>query len=289
MKNRTTGRGEQGRRLLAALLALFSISMTTALSAQETDEEIVGTIRFSSASSTTVYVLSFGVGTQYTDTTDREHEDYIPPFLPPGDYLVAFERECTESDGLPPCYFKQDLRAIPDSVREKGLTQFQVNYRLRLRNSTNQGLQLAIRNPDWPRGLDSLRIVDAQLASAFDRTFTGPAVAQVSDPQTSWMNVTAYYNLAVASVDRDESRQENLLAQLANPVDRGTVTLSSELLQSGGRLVLMSPDGRQVLEHDLGTDGAALQVDRLPGGLYHLLRFDRDGEMVEGRSMVIVR
>ena len=185
-------------RYRLSILWLFLFALTLPMQGQEEEVDIQGTLRFSSDVTPTVYILSFGVGTLYTDTTDREYEDYIPPFAPPGGYLIAFERECTESDGLPPCYFKQDLRGLPDSVREMGLTRFALTYRLRIRNSTNEGLRLAIRNADWPAGLDSLHIVDIQLASAFDQTFTGPTIDTISDPQTTWLDVTAYYNLEVA-------------------------------------------------------------------------------------------
>jgi hypothetical protein len=275
-------------RFLLPALILFSFAQQ--LTGQEENVDIRATLRFSSDVSSTIYILSFGVGSDYTDTTDREFEEFIPPFAPPGGYLIAFERECQESDGDPPCYFKQDFRGIPDSVKERGLKQFTLTYRLRIRNLTNEGLNLAIRNPDWPVGLDSVRIVDIQLASAFDETFTGPRIDTVSDPQTVWLDVTAYYNLAVSSVTEKLRPSEELLHQLVNPVVGHSLSLSPEIRQRGGRLVLVTHDGRSVVEHSLQQgDAGILPLEGLPNGPYHLIHFDRRGVLREGRSIVLLR
>ena len=276
-------------RYRLSILWLFLFALTLPMQGQEEEVDIQGTLRFSSDVTPTVYILSFGVGTLYTDTTDREYEDYIPPFAPPGGYLIAFERECTESDGLPPCYFKQDLRGLPDSVREMGLTRFALTYRLRIRNSTNEGLRLAIRNADWPAGLDSLHIVDIQLASAFDQTFTGPTIDTISDPQTTWLDVTAYYNLEVASVEDAEGPSEGLLAQLTNPVVGERLHLGAGIAARGGTLMVVASDGRSVAEHSLEEGGEVLQLDGLPTGHYHLVWFDRNGILQERRSLLLLR
>lgn len=276
-------------RIRFILPSLIFLIFSLPLKGQEEAVDIRATLRFSSDVSQAIYILSFGVGTDYTDTTDREFEEFIPPFSPPGGYLIAFERECQESDGDPPCYFKQDFRGIPDSVRDRGLKQFALTYRLRIRNSTDKGLNLAIRNPDWPAGLDSVRIVDVQLASAFDETFTGPAIDTVSDPQTVWLDVTAYYNLAVSSVIEEMRPSEGLLNQLVNPVVGQSLRLGSEILQRGGRLMLVTPDGRSVVERPLGEGDGVLQLEGLPNGLYHLIYFDRGGVLRERRSIVLLR
>ena len=276
-------------RLLIPSLILLGISLSLPLKGQEEDVDIRATLRFSSDASPTIYLLSFGVGTDYTDTTDREFEEFIPPFAPPGGYLIAFERECQESDGDPPCYFRQDFRGIPDSVKERGLKQFALTYRLRIRNSTNRGLNLAIRNPDWPAGLDSVHIVDIQLASAFDETFTGPVIDTVSDPQTVWLDVTAYYNLAVSSVTEEMRPSEGLLNQLVNPVVGQSLSLGPEIMQRGGRLMLVTADGRSVVERSLEGDQGVLPLEGLPNGLYHLIYFDRGGVLRERRSIVLLR
>ncbi len=273
-------------RLISSFLLLLFCA--TGLSAQGEDVDITGTLRFSSTASTTVYILSYGVGSNYTDTTDPGFEEFVPPFSPPGGYLIAFDRECSVTDGDPPCYFKQDFRGVPDSVASGENPQFALSYRIRVRNATRVGFQLAILNGDWPRGLDSLHVVDAQLASAFEKTFTGPEVAEVTDPETLWLNVTAYYNLQTLSVAEGVGAG-SILASVVNPVMGQPLVLSSEDLPApGGRLLLVDVNGRVLVDREVEGE-VVVETDHLPNGAYHLLYFDRSGMLGEKRSILVIR
>lgn len=281
---------EASRRMLLATLVLAWTSWGSliALNAQEID--ITGRVRFSSTESTTVYALSYGVGTQYTDTTDSDFEEFIPPFAPPGGYLIAFDRECSISDGDPPCYFRQDFRGVPDSVTGGENNRFSISYRIRIRNATGKGFTLSILNNDWPRGLDSLRIVDATLAAAFNRIFTGPEVTTIDDPETTWLDVTAYYNLNTLSVATDIVQSKALLSTIANPVTGSQIQIPEGAADLGGNLLLVAVDGRVIRSVEVQeslTD--AIDVSSLPSGYYYLLYHDKNDILRERRPLLISR
>ena len=280
--------------IFCTVLFLGLVLQVGTVEAQEID--IIGSLRFSSTESTTIYNLSYGIGTLYTDTTDREYEEFIPPFAPPGGYLVAFDRECSISDGDPPCYFRQDFRGVPDSVASGENNRFSISYRIRVRNATGKGLTIAILNSDWPRGLDSLRVVDGTFAAAFDRTFTGPEVTTIEDPETLWLDVTAYYNLNTLSAPSEplESTKYgsaiDLLSTIANPVTTQTITLPSGLADPGGIVRLVDVNGRVMRTVDFSQregGSALLDLQGLPTGAYYLLYVDRNGLLRDRRAFVI--
>ncbi len=284
-KSRT---GELAR--IASMVIVLTLTGLGSMTLHAQEIDIVGKIRFSSTESTTIYTLSYGVGTLYTDTTDRDFEEFVPPFSPPGGYLIAFDRPCSISDGDPPCYFRQDLRGVPDSVVGGENNRFSISYRIRVRNATRKGITLSILNSDWPRGLDSLHVVDGTFAAAFDRTFTGPEVTTIDDPETTWLDVTAYYNLNTLSVAEVVSRARALLSTIGNPVTGAEIHLPEGGSDLAGTLLLVGVDGRVIRTIELAESvDRLIDVSSLPSGYYYLLYQDSKGHLREQRSLLIAR
>ena len=272
------------------ILVVGIITTSYQLRSQDRIVDIVGTLRFSSERSSIIYNLSYGVGTNYTDTTEREYEESVPPFLPPGGYLIVFERECTPSDGDPPCYWKQDLRGIPDSVGDQLRTQFALKYNIHIHNQTGAGFQLSILNSDWPVGVDSVNIVDPDVPTAFNETFTGPAIVTIEDEFTARLAVTAYYNLATLSVmDFIQGTSEKQLHIGPNPSFRETTVVTE--MRPGDRIIVMNLMGETVLSREIteSTNRFVLPIEGLTEGMYIVAYKDANGLLTAQSKMQIIR
>lgn len=270
-------------------VALFFCSSAVAVIAQETDVDIVGTIRFYSTRVTQVQSLSYGVGSKYTDSTDPDYEEMIPPFPPPGGYLIVLDRACSSIDGDPPCYWKQDFRGVPDSIQELESPEFSIEYDvLIVNNSTGAGVTLSILAPDWPPNVDSIHFVDVQLPKAFNHTFTGPGEAEVTDEFTKYIKMTVYYNLNVSSI-KAESVGESPLLSLGvrpNPVEGNEVVVNSAF-QAGDRVVVADMLGCSVAQHTFTQNAGEVRMGtaELSAGSYMIVHLNRKGEVL-GRNLL---
>jgi len=272
--------------IYAVLLMLLIGTMTTW--SQEPEIDIRGTLRFSSVEHPTLgpNVINYGAGTLYTDSTDREYEDEIPPFNAlPGSFVIAFLRPCSDVEAI--CWWNQDLHGIPDSVTEGGLTRFALRYTINISNGTNQGFRIAINNNDWPLGVDSIKIFDRVLPRAYTRVFTGPTIDTIDDPETSILDVTVYYNLRTLSVDRD-AVLESSLAVAPNPLRGENLSLHGRFA-GNDRILIVDALGRTVDEKMIAeeTENIAWNALTIPSGVYYLLHFDEKG-MLHGRRMLNV-
>ena len=274
--------------MIIASLLLGGMICETAR-AQEEIIDIVGRLNFTSERSSSAYHLYYGVGSNYTDTTDKAYEQFIPPFTPPQDYLIVFERECTYSDGDPPCFWNEDLRGVPDSVKE-GKQHFALTYRIRsVSNQTGAGFKLSILNPDWPDGLDSINIVDPIVPTAFNRTITGPITGVVIDQFTSRLTLTAYYTVEPASGVQTEEHEDNHLVIAPNPVLDGRVHVAGPL-RAGDQLVVIDNRGERVMWREMTNEQKMVELqDDLPSGAYFLLHLDTSGSVLGKASFQIIR
>lgn len=282
-------------RIQIAVVSVWVIligAFCSPVSAQDESINITGTIRFYSPSITQPQPLDYGVGTLYTDGTDPSKEGQIPPFPPPGSsYLVYLDRECDPEDGDPPCWWKADLRGVPDSVINGGKKQFKIKYRIGVENNTGKPLVLSILNPDWPAGVDSMHVVDAQLARAFDHTFTGPVEIEIEDILTKYLDVTVYYNLNVSSVQADQrSVLRESLTVLPNPVLSSSLTVDGDF-HAGDQLELTAVSGEVLLTEQLADSrrSIVLNVEKVASGAYILVQKDGQGRAVQQQHVRIVR
>jgi hypothetical protein len=263
---------------------------TVVLSAQGSDVDIQGTLRFSSLEHPTLgpNIINYGTGTLYTDSTDRAYEDEIPPFgALPGSFVFAFLRPCSDDEVI--CWWNQDLRGIPDSVTEGGVTRFELRYTITISNGTNQGFRVGINNNDWPLGVDSIKIFDRVLPRAYTQVFTGPTIDTIDDPETSILDVTVYYNLRTLSVDRDAT-VESALAIAPNPLRGENLSLQGRF-DGNDRLLLVDALGRTVDEKMVTeeTTQIAWHALGIPTGVYYLLHFDEKGLLRGRRQLTVIR
>lgn len=274
-------------------IALVIGGITAPLTAQENDVDIIGTLRFRSPGVTQVQTLSFGVGDKYTDSTDREYEEFIPPFPPPGGFLIVLDRACSSGDGDPPCYWKQDYRGIPDSIAEIETPRFSIDYDILIvNNSTGAGLILTMLAPDWPQHVDSIHLVDVQLPRAFEHTLTGPAVVEITDEFTKYIKMTVYYNFEVSAVEaaQDVRGVEKALLVTPNPANGNEVVVRSAF-QSGDRVAVADMLGRVITEVEVekGENDIRIGTADLPPGNYMILRLNARGEVRGREHLRIVR
>ncbi len=280
-----TARQQPG--LLGAIATLLLVS-TVGLQAQEVD--ITGTLRFSSERTATHYDLEYGVGSIYTDTTDRDYETFVPPFTPPDGFLMALQRECTVTDGDPPCFFLQDFRGVPDSVSgPEANDQFALTYKINVNTPTGTGFRMRINNGDWPLGVDSIHLVELHIAPSIDTVLTGPLVFATNQDDISALEFTVYYNLRTLSVHAATSvGVQESLGGLENPVNGGIQTLD-RWIAPGDRLVCVDMAGRIVLQSNAVAGAITVDFDRLVSGSYRILLLDSDGTPRESRSLVLRR
>ena len=276
---------------VAVLLAGLILSAPTAHSQDKI--EIVGEIGFFSPNITKPQILSYGAGTEYTDTTDRDVEDYIPPFVPPGNsFLVYLDRECDANDGDPPCWWSKDYRAVPDEVVNGGETRFSIEYSIGIKNNTGSTLHLAILNFQWPAGVDSIHVEDAMLARAFDHTFTGPVQIEIEDPLTSQLKVVVYYNLNTLSVNAESVavEAEGTLTVQPNP-GQGTSVMVRSAFKAGETILVTDMLGRTVIENAIHENASSLELptSELFPGNYMVVRLDSRGRIVTRKTLQIIR
>lgn len=280
-------------RLYGMILGVLCFCAATSMVGQETAVDIIGNVRFNSPRVTQVQTLSYGVGTKYTDSTDQDYEELIPPFPPPGGFLIILDRACDVSDGDPPCYWKQDFRGLPDSVADLESPEFSIEYNLVLvNNATGANMMLTILAPDWPANVDSIHFVDVQLPRAFNHTLTGPAQLEITDEFTKYIKMTVYYNLTVSSVE-SVSRGEEVVSGLnlrPNPVNDEDVLLRSAF-NTGDRVLISDMLGRVVAERGVREAVEELQIGtgELPEGMYMVVRVNTEGEIVGRDLLHIIR
>ncbi len=275
------------------LVALVIGGIAAPLMAQEGDVDITGTLRFRSPGVTQVQTLFFGVGDKYTDSTDREYEEFIPPFPPPGGFLVVLDRACSSGDGDPPCYWKQDYRGLPDSIAEIETPQFSIDYDIQIvNNSTGKGLILTMLAPDWPQNVDSIHFVDVQLPRAFEHTLTGPAVIEITDEFTTYIKMTVYYNLEVSTVEEatDAGIAESALQVAPNPANGNEIAVRS-IFQAGDRVAVADMLGRVIVETEAAKGEREIRIGTaaLPSGNYMVMRLKATGEVIGQELLRIVR
>lgn len=283
-----TGRAVAVRRLtlLGAVILLIAPFGSTA---QTGELDITGAFRFSNPRTTTTYTLTYGVGSNYTDTTDKEYETFVPPFPPPDGFLMVFDRECAPSDGDPPCFFLEDLRGVPDSVANpEGTDRFSIVHRIRVLTPTGSGFSLRINNGDWPLGVDSIRLTEEHIAPSIDTLLTGPLVLSTSQSDIRALRVVVYYNLRTLSVEPDlllASDRFDPFDRIENPVLSGSIDLGA-VIGPGDDVMLIDMTGR-VVRRTSGERATPIAVDDLPVGPYHLVRYNRQtGERSE-RTVIV--
>ena len=274
------------------VFACFLSILTPATTQSQDNIEIIGQIRFFSPAITQPQVLKYGTGTNYTDTTDREVEEFLPPFVPPGNsFLVYLDRDCDANDGDPPCWWKTDLRAVPADVEHGEATRFAIEYTIGIKNNTGGTLFLSILNPDWPDAVDSIHVEDAMLARAFNHTFTGPVQIEMEDPLTSVLDVVVYYNLNTLSVATDAGREpaEQLLLQ-PNPAKASTITVHSNF-KAGESLLVANLRGEVLMEEFVQEERPSLQVHTgdLPSGTYVVVRMNAKRQVLVREILQVVR
>lgn len=281
------------RIIYLALAFTCSISILAPTTVQSQDKiDIIGKLRFFSPAITQPQVLQYGTGTDYTDTTDREVEEFLPPFVPPGNsFLVYLDRACDANDGDPPCWWDTDLRAVPADVQSGEVKQFAIEYTVGVKNNTGGTLFLSILNPDWPDEVDSIHVEDAMLARAFNHTFTGPVQIEMTDPLTSQLKVIVYYNLNTLSVAADAGVEstEQLLLQ-PNPAHASTITVNSHF-KVGESLSVANMRGQVLMETFVQEETASVQIntEALPSGMYVVVRMNEKGQVVAQEILQVVR
>lgn len=275
--------------LLAGLLCVVS-AMSVEIAWGQEPLEIIGTLRFSSPVASPAQALQYGVGAHYTDTTDRDDEDFIPPFPAlPGTFVVYLDRACDSKDGDPPCWWQADFRSIPDSAKGES-SQFWIEYRIGISNNTERTLSLSIFPLDWPSGVDSIYVEDVILPRAFQHTLTGPVEVEIEDIQTTQLRLRVYYNLNTLSVDQElvESVSPILLEVLPNPSVYDQVILRSAFRQ-GDRILVTDMLGRVVNEIDVPEAAEEIRIGTagMAAGNYPVAKLNEKGEIV-GRDLLRV-
>ncbi len=272
------------------LLAVLMVSGGSTLLSQENFESI-GKISFTPVNQSGALPANvwYGFGTQYTDTTDEGEVEI--PFLPPQSYYAWLKRPCDGPFAGDPCIWQEDFRGVPDSVLEGEQTRFSLEFTIGLRNNTGGALRLSILNPDWPPGVDSIHLVDPVVPTAFNKTFTGPAVALIEDQFTTRLTMTVYYNLRTLSVQNQEQgeTEESQLLLTPNPVQQGPIIISGEM-NAGDRLLVVNSRGETVLEHKLEEFATGTELgEDLSAGPYFLLHLDSEGVLRGRQSFLVIR
>ena len=273
------------------LIALFAMQSQRAECQSEVD--IIGTVRFYSPTITEPQALRYGAGTSYVDSTDRDIENFIPPFPPPGNsFLVYLDRACDVNDGDPPCWWENDFRSVPADVLSGEQQQFSIEYRIGIINNTGGTLSLSILNPDWPAGVDSIHMEDVMLARAFDHTFTGPVRIELEDPLTSQLKVIVYYNLSTSSVgtENDVAGQLEPMTLQPNPINSGVTTIHADFKQNESLLVT-NVRGQVLAEEVIAeqTEAVELETSNLASGMYIVIRVDAMGKIQAREILQVVR
>lgn len=279
-------------RYVCAAVLLAGLFLAAPVARGQDKIKIIGEIGFFSPSITKSQTLAYGTGTDYTDSTDRDVEDFIPPFVPPGNsFLVYLDRECDANDGDPPCWWGKDYRAVPEDVVNGSETRFSIEYSIGIKNNTGGTLHLAILNYQWPAGVDSIHVEDAMLARAFNHTFTGPVQIELEDPLTTQLKVIVYYNLNTLSVESESQgvASEAALAIQPNPGRGGVVTVSS-VFRTGESVLVTDLLGRVVFEKslDVGTASIELPAGEFVPGNYMVARLDARGRVLARKTLQIL-
>ena len=253
--------------------------------------DVMGTLRFALPDGTHSSKVAYGIGENYTDTTDVGELE-IPPFLPPdAQYYSVINRPCDGEFAGDPCWWAQDYRAYPDSVTSGEVSRFSVEYEILIFNSSGGPGRMSILNPDWPSGVDSIHLVDAQLPSAFNVVVTGPSITPIEDPFTSRIIVKVYYNLSTLSVETETGPKESLgtLSLAPNPYSSGQLRLNRKY-ESGDLVNIYDSKGELVTRAnpiEVGA-GSSINVDHLLTGFYYLRLVGVTGD-VKGISTLLVR
>jgi hypothetical protein len=271
--------------MLVAMLCLYGVA-----SAQ--DVHIVDSVFFRSEySGDQGLFLAFGVGSEYTDSTDpgtRDREVFGPP---PSGFFGLFLRQCEYPFGGE-CYYGADFRAVPPDVAIGEEEQFMLLYKVSIQKGVGRKIII-----DFPRefavGIDSINMRDLLTGTIYNHTFTsGVSEDTVQNDGINQLEIRVYYNLgntepsAVSMTDGSGSRA--LL--MPNPVRGGTRIVYAGELPVGARLVLYDRLGRRVTEGVMvshGTGGTFTAPD-VPFGLYLCTIITDAGEELYHQKLMVM-
>ena len=279
------------RTMMKLLYGLAALAMMTSGALAQNPVHVLENVQLSSNSvEDEVRTLTFGFGAEYTDTADfAQGEQILPPFFPPEGFFAFFGiRDGRGSEDFGP----KDVRGIPDSVTQRGLDYFSLEYIIRL--SRGFGQEITITFPfRLVRGIDSVRFESIQAGANFSHTFTEEAGAgQVKIPNnliTSLRMIVFYNYERVLSVPAVADARDEGLRLYPNPVRSGRSVRLEGALSAGGHLVVSDLYGSIVHTGELREGGAGmnLSLPALPSGAYTVQVRGEGGEVVRQGRLVV--
>lgn len=230
--------------------------------------------------------LSFGFGTDYTDTTDfNKGEMILPPFFPPDGFFVYFGvKDKFGSED----FATIDIRGVPDSVKA-GRQFFSQNYLLRIQRHRGQDVSITFPFP-MRRGVDSVVFESTQPGANFRGVFTDRGTIKIPNSLITTLKMTAFYNYdRAAAVPLAHAAGTSGMRLVPNPARIGMMVTAGEGIPANAHLMVTDVRGQIVRDEVARHVGAGVAVD-LRGfapGLYFVRVLGNDGAVLATDRLLV--
>ncbi|MBS1910765.1 MAG: hypothetical protein JST22_02145 [Bacteroidetes bacterium] len=233
--------------------------------------------------------LTFGFGSDYTDSTDFDKgEQILPPFFPPDGFYTYFGiKDATGGED----FGTKDIRGVPDSVKSDTVNYFSQQYIIHIQRYAGQNVSIVYPFPPL-RGIDSLVFESTQAGADFHTTFTDRGSVLIPNPNIRTLRMTVYYNYnraAAVPVTRADAPAQ--LAIAPNPLRSGSELHLAGAFPAGSRVMVHDQFGSLVSQSDLaeGSDGVRVSMAGLPSGAYNVRVLGQGNEVIGQGRVLLVR
>jgi hypothetical protein len=232
--------------------------------------------------------LTYGFGSDYSDTVDfNKGEQILPPFFPPEGFFAFFGiKDKTGSED----FGTKDVRGVPDSVRNGTADNFSLQWTIRLKRGTGQDISISLQFP-LLHGVDSVNFQSTQAGANFNYTFTDRGQVLIPNSLITALKMTAYYNyprvLSVPNTPREQGPAA--LRFYPNPARSGRDVMLAGTTPAGSRVEVIDVYGSVVERQGLGEarSNAAITLPRLPAGAYMLRVVGASNDVISQGRMVV--